>query len=485
MAPAASTPGRARTRSSSCGKKIRRRPGAASAVPAIGTVMVRTWRGSNPGSTRRRATKLRTMQPGADQQHQREGELARRRGGCGRPFRSPPAAPRPPSRSAWPTPGAEAWSAGTSPNTRPVASDTARVTAAPARRGDAVEPGEIGGADGEQRRDPRARRGPRRPRRRPAPASTRSRSGAGGRAGRDRRRAPPAPRSPAARRGCPGEQQVGDVGAGDQQHERPPPRAAPAGPAERRRPPCRCSGATVTSRLVPGYSRSSRAVIAAISSPGLGEGGARREPGEDPQAVAAPAGRPVGQGERRPQLGAGGPEGGEAEALRHHPDDRVGVAVEDERAAHHRRIGAEAPPPEPVGEDHDVVAVGGILPGQEDAAELRRHAEESGRCRRSSAGPTPSPSRRRRSGSEPSTRPPTSPRSGGSPGASRGSSRAPPGRCRREGRRRDGRDRGRGGGAAGRRRPTARIAVLAPMPSARASTAAAVKPGVRARVRRP
>ena len=82
--------------------------------------------------------------------------------------------------------------------------------------------------------------------------------------------------------------------------------------------------------------------------------------------------------ERHDDVGTGRPP----EMRRQHADDFERVAVERDRAADDRRIGAEAPPPQRIAEQDDAVAADGFLLGAEIAAERRRHADHAEERRR-------------------------------------------------------------------------------------------------------
>ena len=61
-----------------------------------------------------------------------------------------------------------------------------------------------------------------------------------------------------------------------------------------------------------------------------------------------------------------------AEAGRHHADDGVALVVERDRAPDDAGIGAEAPPPERIAQNHHVVVAGPRVFGPERPPEPRR-----------------------------------------------------------------------------------------------------------------
>ena len=111
------------------------------------------------------------------------------------------------------------------------------------------------------------------------------------------------------------------------------------------------------------------------------------------------------------------------ELRRQHADDLEGLAVERDRPADHRRIGAEAPAPQRVAEQDDAMAADGFLLGAEVASERRRDADDVEKRRRHLRAAARARVRRHRSGcrrptaTEPRT--PPSPRTNGCRAASR------------------------------------------------------------------
>jgi hypothetical protein len=65
----------------------------------------------------------------------------------------------------------------------------------------------------------------------------------------------------------------------------------------------------------------------------------------------------------------------EREPRRQHADHRVRLGVDRQALADHRRTGAEAPAPQPIGDDHDSMRAPALVVGDESASELRRRAE--------------------------------------------------------------------------------------------------------------
>src|SRR5690242_12760703 len=80
---------------------------------------------------------------------------------------------------------------------------------------------------------------------------------------------------------------------------------------------------------------------------------------------------------------------GKLKTLWQHADDRVRLAVDDQRAAHYVRIAAEPALPQTVIEDRDFWSTGLILTGLERAADDGIHAEHleevRAHCRRAHA----------------------------------------------------------------------------------------------------
>ena len=120
------------------------------------------------------------------------------------------------------------------------------------------------------------------------------------------------------------------------------------------------------------------------------------------------------------------------EPRRQHADDLERTAVERDRTADHRRVGAEAMPPQRVAQQHDAMAADGFLLGAKIAAERRRDAQHAEERRRHLERMDPFRLARRRSGCRrwppASAGRPRSPRTTGSPAASRSSRPARPAR---------------------------------------------------------
>ncbi len=174
---------------------------------------------------------------------------------------------------------------------------------------------------------------------------------------------------------------MGDVRAGDEQHEGDGPEQD-----EQR-------GADVAHHDVVERSHHDvpvRARILALQPAGDGghlrprplEGGARSQPREDAEALAVAAARALGQGQGSPELGARGPEGRELEPARHHSDHDVRLAVEGDGAAHDAGVPAEAALPQAMAEHDDARVTRLLFFGRERASELRRHAQKREDVRR-------------------------------------------------------------------------------------------------------
>jgi hypothetical protein len=169
----------------------------------------------------------------------------------------------------------------------------------------------------------------------------------------------------------PGEQQVRDVRAGDEQHDahggehEQQRRAVAAGErlahADRRRPE------HLSSRR--GLRLRHRRQLAARRL--------RRGAGPQPADGADPrsARRHHERREDLPRVAVA--DDGEAEVARHHADDGVGHAVEPHRLAEYVAPAAEPPLPEPVAQHHHGGRAAHLLVRRERAAEHRARAEEA------------------------------------------------------------------------------------------------------------
>ena len=155
-----------------------------------------------------------------------------------------------------------------------------------------------------------------------------------------------------------GEQQVRDVGAGDeldedagrQQQHQAHDDAGRRQPLEQRAHPH--PAAVVGVRVLPRQGRGDRGELA-LGARDLDSVGEARH---DLEAVIV-TGAVGPQAERRPDLGVLG----EREDGGHHADDGVRRAVEHQRAARHRGIGVEPLLPEPVADERDARALGAVL----------------------------------------------------------------------------------------------------------------------------
>ena len=170
------------------------------------------------------------------------------------------------------------------------------------------------------------------------------------------------------------EQEVADVGGGDEEHE------------SHRAEQDQERGLDVA-RVARGDGGGGRAPPALVLRIGAGKGGGdprhRRRGLRDRHARLEPADHPdeprpgVGGGrafehEGGPHLGASGMD----EAGRHHAHDGVALVVEGDRAPDHAGIGAEFPTPQRIGEDHDVVVARSRVFGSERAPQARGHPED-------------------------------------------------------------------------------------------------------------
>ena len=165
------------------------------------------------------------------------------------------------------------------------------------------------------------------------------------------------------------QQQVGDVGAGDQQHE-----------DDRARQEIDCS-ADITVEKAPerGHhaqrGRHERALTVADvdraclhARPRILNRSIAREPGDGEHRTLA---RRAGGIEGQPELLA---HGGELERRRHDADDFDDLVVEPDRAADHRPVRPEAAAPEPVAQQDHLPSLADIR-SIDEAAELRRYGE--------------------------------------------------------------------------------------------------------------
>ena len=181
-----------------------------------------------------------------------------------------------------------------------------------------------------------------------------------------------------------GEEQVADVGAGDQQHQRDRCLQEQQHRSLRRR---RARCATRRSRcracvaLVVGYSIRRRAMIASRSS----RAWSRVTPGRSrPVTLRNPASREARRGSVSIGNGAtsSASRTGVMKAAGSTPTIGVGVAVEHERRAEDRRAAAEAPHPEPVGQHDHPRAAPGLVLGQQRPPERGACAQDGEERRR-------------------------------------------------------------------------------------------------------
>ena len=173
---------------------------------------------------------------------------------------------------------------------------------------------------------------------------------------------------------CAREQKVGDVRAGDQQHD------------ERRRLPEREQRPGAFVEHAAEEREHAHAVVAVrvriVTREPRGEHRHFRlrvlERRAGPQVADD---REVSQVAARRHLRIerdGGPDFGalgEGESRRHHADDDVRLAVDDDRTPHDRAVGIEAPLPQRVAQDHDVVPPERFIVPNERAAEGRLRAQ--------------------------------------------------------------------------------------------------------------
>jgi hypothetical protein len=169
------------------------------------------------------------------------------------------------------------------------------------------------------------------------------------------------------------EQQVGDVGAGDEQQE-----AAGAQQQQQRLPdapnrdvPQRHrpgAHAFVSERVLPGQ----RPGDAGDVLPRLGEGNARPQ-APDGRVVAHPTGVAIGE---RPDRGPGLGPGGEPEGGGHDSDDAAGAAFEPDVPAEDAGIGGEALRPQALAEQDHARRPGPVVLRQQPAAEARVDSQQ-------------------------------------------------------------------------------------------------------------
>ena len=177
----------------------------------------------------------------------------------------------------------------------------------------------------------------------------------------------------AAARG-PRHQQVGDVGAGHEQHER-----HGTGQGKQRRPdPSRDALAQglhqdAGLRVVVGMLRFEPTRQVTGRALRQCEGDAVGQPRYRAQHHRATGRRGGVQPQRPPHVGIGGDDW--TESRRQHADDLVRFARQHGHAPNRRWLGAEAAPPQPVADDRDAARVGHAVAGHEVAAERRRAAE--------------------------------------------------------------------------------------------------------------
>jgi hypothetical protein len=180
-----------------------------------------------------------------------------------------------------------------------------------------------------------------------------------------------------------GQEQVRDVGAGDQQQQTD-------GDGDRQQDRTELAHQMVEQRHGRGAPplvgirplgghplRERRQLLARLL---LSDAGA--QPADDVEVVAPAIELPLRQGERGPDLGRLLRIG---EARRQHAHDLIALAAELDGLAEHGPRGAEAVVPEAVAEQGHLVPSGDLLLGEEGAAERRVHAEqreEAGRALR-------------------------------------------------------------------------------------------------------
>ena len=176
------------------------------------------------------------------------------------------------------------------------------------------------------------------------------------------------------------QQQVGDVHAGDEEHQRDC-----AGEHEERT-------AHVLHRVVAEIRQLDLPAGAGridLTQPGrylfqvclrARQGDPRREPGDRRQEMAAVgAALSGGEGRGHPQLGLGR---WKREPGRHHADDRRGLLIDANRLADDAAGAAEATLPRPVREQRDFLSAALVIGRQERAAERRSHAQDREQIRR-------------------------------------------------------------------------------------------------------
>ncbi len=180
------------------------------------------------------------------------------------------------------------------------------------------------------------------------------------------------------------EQHVGDVGAGDQEDERHRRQEH-----EERRPDVSDHGLLERSDGHVAVGAGELLLQAPGDRRHLGPREVERRPAlqarEHPEALPSAVGGAGSEDVGRPELGSRRPERREVEALRHDPDDRVGLAVQVHRLPEDLRVAGIAPLPEAVAQHDLVFPAGFLLFRQEDAPverpdsqhreDVRRHPE--------------------------------------------------------------------------------------------------------------
>ena len=172
--------------------------------------------------------------------------------------------------------------------------------------------------------------------------------------------------------GCPGQQQVGDVGARDQQHE-----GHRAGQDEERRP-------HVTGQLIAQRDDARRPAGVEVGKHPrqlgrnvshvelrLLDGHARLQPSDNHERPATRRSRLRREADRQPHVDALVEK---REAGRHDADDGVRRALRHQRFVEDSRIGAEAAFPQSIADD-DRSGPGDVLRGGESTSTSRLHAE--------------------------------------------------------------------------------------------------------------
>ena len=382
-ADAAVTPGAFLTRATTSSKNCTRRWRSRYLVVGRNTCAAITLPGSNPGLTANSFVKLRVIKPAptsrtsATATSSTINAFSRRRAPrvavlANESLRLSRSSPR------------DAWSAGSRPKAMPTAIETTVVNARTrASSWNLIEAGKT--CLGQRRQEPQSRRGGK-----PAKYAAANRQEEA--FGEDRPRdLPPSAAERAAhgdlaapvRQAC--EEQIGHVGADDQQqeghcaHQHQQRRPRPGDELLVRRDDARAPS-FVAVAVVGGNARRQQTHFF-LRLPGRGVGGNAPHDHQRPRPARPPVQILGVEGERRPELSGG--RGREFEVRRHDTNDRVRLCVELNRSADDAWFRAEDAPPEGVAQDDDPRRAEQPFFGKKRAAEPRVRLEDGEQLRRS------------------------------------------------------------------------------------------------------